>query len=170
MRNPEYNDPIAPRSKADDAITRASLNNARLANKKGSAKKAVAKKPVAKKAVAPKPTDSRFMGLGAGKPKPRSGANSMQYTPGSTKGSKSKTDSRFTGVGAGKPKPSGSMSYTAGSTKNNKATYTTGSGVNSKASKTRPRFGGFSMLADSLTKKNPKAPKAVTARRTSGSK
>ena len=145
MRNPELKDAITPRSKADTAITRASLNQSRLDNKKGTAKKKVEPKK-----AAPKPTDSRFTGKssGMGSPaKPKGGAGSMAYTPGSAK--------------------------------NNKSTYTTGSGVSSKASttkktapaqKTKPRFGGFSMLADSLTKKNPKAPKAVTGRRTSGSK
>ena len=86
MKNPEYKDAVAPRSKADDAITRASLNAARLANKKGSAKKAVAKKP------APKPTDSRFTGKSSGMgsaAKPKSGAGSMSYTPGSAKNNKS---------------------------------------------------------------------------------
>ena len=165
MKNPEYNDPIAPRSKADDAITRASLNAARLANKKGSAKKAV--KPVDKKTSpkmpgkgpAVKVTDSRFSGV---------------KKPSATK----PTDSRFMGMGAGKSKSSGSMSYTAGSAKNKSTKYTTGPGIPARATtkkaapaqKAKPRFGGFSMLADSLTKKNPKAPKAVTGRRTSGSK
>ena len=129
MRNPELKDPIAPRSKADIAITRAALNKSRLDNKIGSAKKAVAKK------AAPKPTDSRFTGKssGMGSPaKPKGGAGSMSYTPGSAK--------------------------------NNKSTYTTGSGVSSKAStpkaapaqKTKPRFGGFSMAADAITGKGAK--------------
>jgi hypothetical protein len=162
MRNPEYNDAVTPYSKADRVIIRASLNQSRLDSKKSSAKKAVAKKPVAKKAAAPKPTDSRFSGV---------------KKPSATK----PTDSRFMGMGAGKPKSSGSMSYTAGSAKNNSTKYTTGPGIPARATtkkaapaqKTKPRFGGFSMLADSLTKKNPKAPKApkaVTGRRTSGSK
>ena len=124
MRNPDYNDPIAPRSKADAAITRASLNNARLANKKGSAKKTV--KPVSKstspkmpgKGPAVKVTDSRFSGV---------------KKPSATK----PKDSRFSGLGAGKPKSSSSMSYTAGSAKGNKATYTTGSGVSYKTSATK---------------------------------
>jgi hypothetical protein len=152
MKNPEYKDAVTPYSKADRVIIRASLNQSRLDNKKGSAKKTV--KPVSKKTSpkmpgkgpAVKVTDSRFKGMGAGKPK------SSATKP---------KDSRFTGLGAGKPKSSGSMSYTAGSAKNNKATYTTGSGVSSKAStpkaapaqKTKPRFGGFSMLASGLTKK-----------------
>ena len=58
-------------------------------------------------------------------------------------------------------KANGSMAYTAGSAKNNKATYTTGSGVNyassttkkAAAKKTKPRFGGFSMLSAGLSKK-----------------
>lgn len=139
MKNPELNDSISDYSPADRAIIRAALNNARLANKKGAAAK-----PAAKKAAAPKPTDSRFTGKSSGMgsaAKPKSGAGSMSYTPGSAKSAKS--------------------------------SYTPGSGVSYKAAPTpakKPRFGGFSILADSLTKKNPKAPKAVTGRRTSGSK
>ena len=86
MRNPELNDAIAPRSKADAAITRAALNQSRLDNKKGAAKKAEPKKK-----AAPKPTDSRFTGKlsGTGSPaKPKSGAGSMAYTPGSAKSGK----------------------------------------------------------------------------------
>jgi hypothetical protein len=109
MRNPDNKDSLTAYSAADRAIMQASMNASRLANKKASAKKAMAK-PMAKKAAAPKPTDSRFSGVK--KPDP-----------------KKPTDSRFTGTGAGKPKPSGAGGYTAGSTKNNKATYTTGSGV-----------------------------------------
>jgi len=119
MRNPELNDSISDYSAADRAIMRASMNASRLANKKGTAKKAVAKKPVAKKAAAPKPTDSRFSGV---------------KKPSATK----PTDSRFMGMGAGKPKPSGSMSYTPGSDKGNKATYTTGSGVKYKQTPVKP--------------------------------
>jgi hypothetical protein len=118
MRNPEYKDKLSEYSAADRAIMQASMNASRLANKKGSAKKAVAKKAVAKKAAAPKPTDSRFSGVK--KPNP-----------------KKPTDSRFSGLGAGKPKPSGSMAYTPGSAKNNKATYTTGSGVRYASSSTK---------------------------------
>ena len=110
MRDPRDNEKLSEYSAADRAIIQASLNAARLANKKGATKKSVAKKAVAKKAAAPKPTDSRFSGV----KKPSV---------------KKPTDSRFTGMGAGKPKPSGSMAYTPGSAKNNKATYTTGSGV-----------------------------------------
>ena len=122
MRNPENNDNLAGYSAADRAIMRASMNASRLANKKGTAKKAVAKKAVAKKAAAPKPTDSRFSGVK--KPNP-------------TK----PTDSRFSGLGAGKAKPTtkaGSYSYTPGSAKNNKATYTTGSGVRYASSSSKP--------------------------------
>jgi len=152
MRNPEYNDAVTPYSKADRVIIRASLNQSRLDSKKGSAKKTV--KPVAKKTSpkmpgkgpAVKVTDSRFKGMGAGKPK--------------ASATKPK-DSRFTGLGAGKPKSSGSMSYTAGSAKNNKPTYTTGSGVSYKASTTKKAapaqkeknpFGGFSILARATSK------------------
>jgi len=115
MRNPEYKDKLSEYSAADRAIMQASMNASRLANKKGSAKKAVTKKAVAKKAAAPKPTDSRFSGV---------------KKPSVTK----PKDSRFSGLGAGKPKPSGAGGYTAGSAKNNKATYTTGSGVRYAAS------------------------------------
>ena len=86
MRNPELKDPIAPRSKADIAITRAALNKSRLDNKIGSAKKAAPKK-----AAAPKPTDSRFTGKSSGMgstAKPKGGTNSMSYTPGSAKNNK----------------------------------------------------------------------------------
>jgi len=118
MRNPEYKDKLSEYSAADRAIMQASMNAARLANKKSTAKKAVAKKAVAKKAAAPKPTDSRFSGVKkASVTKPK--------------------DSRFSGLGAGKPKPSGSMAYTPGSAKNNKATYTTGSGVRYASSSTK---------------------------------
>jgi hypothetical protein len=127
MRDPELNDSISDYSAADRAIIRAALNQARLDNKKAPARKAVTKKVVASKPVAkkpaPKPTDSRFKGVGAGKPKPK--------TP-------MPKDSRFTGTGAGKPKPSGSMSYTPGSDKGNKATYTTGSGVKYKQTAVKP--------------------------------
>jgi hypothetical protein len=119
MRNPENNDKLSSYSAADRAIMQASMNASRLANKKGTAKKAVAKKAVAKKAATPKPTDSRFSGVK--KPSP-------------TK----PTDSRFSGLGAGKPKSSGMSGYTPGSTKNNKATYTTGSGVRYASSSTKP--------------------------------
>lgn len=88
MRNPENNDKLSEYSAADRAIMKASMNASRLANKKGAAKKAVAKKAVAKKAAAPKPTDSRFSGLGASKPKAASRAGSMGYTPGSAKSTK----------------------------------------------------------------------------------
>lgn len=132
MRSPDYKDKLEDYSGADRAIIQASLNQSRYDSKKGSAKKTV--KPVAKK------TSPKMPGKGP---------------------AVKVTDSRFKGMGAGKPKSSGSMSYTAGSAKNNKATYTTGSGVSSKAStpkatpaqKTKPRFGGFSMLASGLTKK-----------------
>ena len=120
MRNPEYKDKLSEYSAADRAIIQASLNASRLANKKGTAKKAVAKKAVAKKAAAPKPKDSRFSGV---------------KKPSVTK----PTDSRFMGIGAGKPKPSGSMAYTPGSDKGNKATYTTGSGVKYKQTAVKPR-------------------------------
>jgi hypothetical protein len=132
MRDPELNDSISDYSAADRAIIRAALNQARLDNKKAPArktvtKKVVASKPVASKPVAkkpaPKPTDSRFKGVGAGAPKPK--------TP-------MPKDSRFTGTGAGKPKPSGSMSYTPGSDKGNKAAYTTGSGVKYKQTAVKP--------------------------------
>ena len=101
--------------------------------------------------AAPKPTDSRFSGVKKADPK-------------------KPTDSRFTGTKKAAPKPtdsrfSGTKPATAKPATTKKAT--------APAPKTRPSFGGFSMLADSLTKKNPKAPKApkaVTGRRTSGSK
>ena len=86
MRNPELKDAVTPRSKADLAITRASLNQSRLDNKKGAAKKKVEPKK-----AAPKPTDSRFTGKssGMGSPaKPKGGAGSMAYTPGSAKSGK----------------------------------------------------------------------------------
>lgn len=121
MRNPENNDNLSAYSAADRAIIQASINASRLANKKAPVKKAVAKKAVAKKAAAPKPTDSRFSGV---------------KKPSATK----PTDSRFSGLGAGKPKAAsraGSMSYTPGSAKNNKATYTTGSGVRYASSTTK---------------------------------
>ena len=121
MRDPRDNEKLSDYSAADRAIAQASINAARLANKKGAAKKAVAKKAVAKKAAAPKPTDSRFSGI---------------KKPSATK----PTDSRFSGLGAGKPKPTtkaGSYSYTPGSAKNNKATYTTGSGVRYASSTTK---------------------------------
>lgn len=118
MRDPRDNEKLSEYSAADRAIIQASLNAARLANKKGATKKSVAKKAVAKKAAAPKPTDSRFSGV----KKPSV---------------KKPTDSRFSGLGAGKAKPSGSMAYTAGSAKNNKATYTTGSGVRYASSSTK---------------------------------
>jgi hypothetical protein len=140
MRNPEYKDKLSEYSAADRAIMQASMNASRLANKKGSAKKAVAKKAVAKK-VAPKPTDSRFSGVK--KPNP-----------------KKPTDSRFTGLGAGKPKPSGAGGYTAGSTKNNKATYTTGSGVRYASSSSKP---ATSAQKTKSLKKNPLV-KFVTSR------
>lgn len=144
MKNPEYNDKLSEYSAADRAIMQASMNASRLANKKSSAKKA-AVKPVAKKTSpkmpgkgpAVKVTDSRFSGV---------------KKPSATK----PTDSRFTGMGAGKPKPSGAGGYTAGSAKNNKSTYTTGSGVRytSTAKKTvapvkkknENPLGGFSMI------------------------
>ena len=89
MRNPENKDSLSAYSAADRAIIQASMNASRLANKKASAKKAVAKKAVAKKATpAPKPTDSRFTGMGAGKPKSTTKAGSYSYTPGSAKSGK----------------------------------------------------------------------------------
>ena len=90
MRNPELNDSLSDYSAADRAIIRAALNKSRLDNKKGAAKKTVTKKVEPKKA-APKPTDSRFTGKlsGTGSPaKPKSGAGSMAYTPGSAKSGK----------------------------------------------------------------------------------
>ncbi len=113
MRNPEYKDKLTEYSAADRAIMKASMNASRLANKKASEKKTV--KSISKK------TSPKMPGKGPAarvtKPKP--------------------TDSRFTGLGAGKPKPSGSMAYTPGSAKNNKATYTTGSGVRYASSSTK---------------------------------
>jgi hypothetical protein len=141
MRNPENNDKLSAYSAADRAIMQASMNAARLANKKSTAKKAVAKKAVAKKSAAPKPTDSRFSGV---------------KKPSVTK----PKDSRFTGLGAGKPKPSGAGGYTAGSTKNNKATYTTGSGVRYASSSSKP---ATSAQKTKSLKKNPLV-KFVTSR------
>ena len=140
MRNPENNDSLSAYSAADRAIMQASKNAARLANKKAPAKKAAAK-PMAKKAAAPKPTDSRFSGV---------------KKPSATK----PTDSRFTGMGAGKPKPSGAGGYTAGSAKNNKATYTTGSGVRYATSSSKP---AMSAQKTKDLKKNPLV-KFVTSR------
>jgi hypothetical protein len=151
MRNPENKDSLTAYSAADRAIMQASMNASRLANKKKAPVKKAAAKPMAKKAAAPKPTDSRFSGV---------------KKPSATK----PTDSRFTGMGAGKPKPSGAGGYTAGSAKNNKATYTTGSGVRyaASSSKTAPAqkaknpFGGFSILArgtsNALKKQDPSSP------------
>ena len=105
MRNPENNDKLSAYSAADRAIMQASMNAARLANKKSTAKKSV--KSISKKASPKMP--AKGPAARVAKPKP--------------------TDSRFTGMGAGKPKSSATGGYTPGSAKNNKATYTTGSGV-----------------------------------------
>jgi hypothetical protein len=141
MRNPDNKDSLTAYSAADRAIMQASMNASRLANKKKAPVKKAAAKPMAKKAAAPKPTDSRFSGI---------------KKPSVTK----PTDSRFTGMGAGKPKPSGAGGYTAGSAKNNKATYTTGSGVRYATSSSKP---AASAQKTKDLKKNPLV-KFVTSR------
>ena len=102
MKNPEYKDKLSEYSAADRAIMQSSLNAARLANKKGAVKKTATKNrgmnagyaneaerakamKSAKKKAASKSTDSRFTGLGAGKPKP---SGTGGYTPGSAKSNK----------------------------------------------------------------------------------
>ena len=106
-----------------------------------------------------KPTDSRFSGVK--KPNPTKPTDS-RFT-GVKKTAPKPTDSRFTGMGAGKPKSTsraGSMSYTPGSAKNNKATYTTGSGVSYKTS--TPKKAAPAQKTKDL-KKNPLV-KFVTSR------
>ena len=121
MRNPEYKDKLSEYSAADRAIMQASMNASRLANKKGVAKKAVAKK----------------RGMNAGYANEAERAKAMKSANAKKKVAPKPTDSRFSGLGAGKAKSSGSMAYTAGSAKNNKATYTTGSGVRYASSSTK---------------------------------
>jgi DnaK suppressor protein len=160
MKSSEYNDPIAPRSKADAAVTRAALNNARLANKKGVAKKATPK-PVAKKAAAPKPTDSRFSGVKKADPKK---PTDSRFTV-AKKAAPNPTDSRFKyqynpKSAAGQPAilPPSTKSATA------KKTVIPAKKAAAPAQKTKPRFGGFSLAAAALTpdwKKREQAAKAA---------
>lgn len=129
MRNPDNKDSLTAYSAADRAIMQASMNASRLANKKAPAKKAAAK-PMAKKAAAPKPTDSRFSGI---------------KKPSVTK----PTDSRFTGVKKAAPKPMDSRFSGTKPAMAKKA---------APAQKTRPTFGGFSMLASGFKKQDTSSP------------
>jgi hypothetical protein len=147
MRDPEFKDKPKEYTAMERTLIQSALNQARYENKKGSAKKSVAKKSVAKKSVAkkavakkaaaPKPKDSRFSGLGAGKPKP---SGTGGYTPGSAKSSKS--------------------TYTTGSG----VRYAASAKKATPAQKTKPRFGGFSIAAEAFTpdwKKREQAAKAA---------
>lgn len=137
MRNPDNKDSLTAYSAADRAIMQASMNASRLANKKKAPVKKAAAKPMAKKAAAPKPTDSRFSGI---------------KKPSVTK----PTDSRFTGIKKAAPKPMDSrFSGTKPATAKKAVTPT---------QKTRPTFGGFSMVAGAFTpdwKKREQAAKAA---------
>jgi hypothetical protein len=94
----------------------------------------------AKPKVAPKPTDSRFSGVK--KPDP-----------------KKPTDSRFSGVKKAAPKPTDSR---FSGVKANQSPAMPGKGPAAKvaAQKTKPRFGGFSIAAEGISKAAANTPKA----------
>jgi hypothetical protein len=97
------------------------------------------------KSVAPKPTDSRFSGIKKADPK-------------------KPTDSRFSGVKKAAPKPKDSR---FSGIKPNQSPVMPGKGPAAKVAtqKTKPRFGGFSMVADAVTGKNSTTSASVAARR-----
>lgn len=105
----------------------------------------------AKPKVAPKPTDSRFSGV----KKPDV---------------KKPTDSRFTGVKKAAPKPTDSR---FSGIKPNQSPAMPGKGPASKVSptpKTKPRFGGFSIAAQGISKAAANTPKAKRDARNAAAK